>query len=88
MITFTRCRRDWPRRYRTYHQETEPPFRHAEDVTVLRVGIWGLVWGRWTSTADDENEALLAALGAREADLLDDDGQLLPNYYKDKGDTP
>lgn len=81
LITTTRCRRSWPRRYRTYHQEIEPPYRRA-DATVYRIGTLGLVVGRWTSRAQDEHQALTDALGARPATLLASDGQLLPNYRR------
>ncbi|MET9360401.1 hypothetical protein ABZX93_05780 [Streptomyces sp. NPDC006632] len=87
LITFTRCRGDWPRRYRTYYQETEPPFRRAEPATVYRLGTHGLVLGRWTSRAPDERQALTDALGARPATLLGSDGQLLPNYRRNSRET-
>ncbi|MFJ4739091.1 hypothetical protein [Streptomyces sp. NPDC088775] len=80
LITTTRCRRSWPRRYRTYYQETEPPYRRAEPATVYRLGTLGLVIGHWTSRAQDERQALTDALGARPAALLGSGGQLLPNY--------
>ncbi|MGW1180162.1 hypothetical protein [Streptomyces drozdowiczii] len=82
LITTTRCQRSWPWRYRTYHQETKPPYRRAEPATVYRIGVLGLVVGRWTSRADDEHQALTDALGARPAALLASDGQLLPNYRR------
>jgi hypothetical protein len=82
LVTTTRCRRDWPRRYRTYHQETEPPYRRAETVTVYRLGTLGLVVGRWTSRAKDEHQALTDALSARPASVLSSEGHLLPNYRR------
>ncbi|WP_411087804.1 hypothetical protein [Streptomyces sp. 061-3] len=87
LITTTRCRRSWPRRYRTYYQETEPPYRRAEPATVYRLGTLGLVVGRWTSHAQDEHQALTDALGARPATLLAPDGQLLPNYRRNAPET-
>lgn len=84
MITHTRCQRSWPRTYTTYFQELEPPFRKAERVRVLRLGAVGLVWGRWTGRAEDEHQAVMDALGARETPLLDDDGSLLPNFARGK----
>jgi len=82
LITTTRCGRTWPRRYRTYHQETAPPYRRADPVTVYRIGSVGLVVGRWTSQAQDEHQALTDALGARPAVVLSSDGRLLPNYRR------
>ncbi|MEV5264805.1 hypothetical protein [Streptomyces werraensis] len=82
LITTTRCQRDWPRRYRTYYQETAPPYRRAEPATVYRLGTRGLVIGRWTSRAGDEHQALTDALGARPATLLSSEGHLLPNYRR------
>ncbi|WP_329271911.1 hypothetical protein [Streptomyces sp. NBC_01451] len=82
LITTTRCRRDWPRRYRTYYQETAPPYRRAEPATVYRLGTRGLVVGRWTSRAPDEHQALADALQARPATVLSSEGHLLPNYRR------
>lgn len=82
LITTTRCRRDWPRRYRTYYQETAPPYRRAEPATVYRLGTRGLVVGRWTSRAQDEHQALADALQARPATVLSSEGHLLPNYRR------
>lgn len=87
LITTTRCRRDWPRRYRTYYQETQPPYRRAEPATVYRLGTRGLVIGRWTSRADSEHQALTDALGARPATVLGSDGRLLPNYLRSAPNT-
>ncbi|NIY68062.1 hypothetical protein [Streptomyces malaysiensis] len=87
LITFTRCQRDWPRRYRSYHQETEPPYRRADSVTVYRLGTRGLVVGCWTSHAEDEHQALEDALGARPATLLGTNGQLLPNYRRNSPES-
>ncbi|MFH9731856.1 hypothetical protein [Streptomyces sp. NPDC017260] len=84
LITATRCRRDWPRRYRTYYQETVAPYRRAEPATVYRLGTRGLVIGRWTSRQGDEHQALTAALGARPTALLSSEGHLLPNYHRTK----
>lgn len=84
MITTTRCQPSWPLTYSTYFQELEPPFRRAERVRVLRLGRTGLVFGRWTSRADDEHQAVLDALQAREIDPLDDQGNVLPNFSRDK----
>ncbi|MFE6745969.1 hypothetical protein ACFVGM_08970 [Kitasatospora purpeofusca] len=84
VITTTRCQRGWPRTYRTYFQELEPPYRRAERVRVLRLGKLGLVWGRWTGKAEDERQALMDGLGAREVDVLDQEHQvLLPNFRKE-----
>lgn len=88
LITTTRCQRTWPRCYRTYYQETSPPFRRAEPATVIRIGSLGLVVGRWTSRADSEHQALADALGARPATVLGSDGQLLPNYRRNAQETP
>ncbi|WP_327575443.1 MULTISPECIES: hypothetical protein [unclassified Streptomyces] len=77
LITTTRCERSWPRRYTTYYQETEAPYRRAELATVYRIGTRGLVIGRWTSRADGEHQALTDALSARPAAVLGSDGQLL-----------
>ncbi|MFC9505424.1 hypothetical protein [Streptomyces sp. NPDC057002] len=88
LIKTTRCRRDWPWRYRTYYQETAPPYRRAEPATVFRLGTRGLVVGRWTSRADSEHQALTDALGARPAALLGSDGHLLPNYRRSMPNTP
>lgn len=85
LITTTRCQRTWPHRYRTYYQETEPPYRRAEPATVYRLGTRGLVIGRWTSRADNEHQALTAALEARPAALLSSEGRLLPNYRRTPG---
>ena len=82
LITTTRCRRTWPRRYTTYYQETAPPYRRAEPATVYRLGTLGIVIGRWTSQADNEHQALTAALGARPTTVLSSEGQLLPNYHR------
>lgn len=82
LLTFTHCRRDWPRRYRTYYQETGHPYRRAEPATVYRMGALGLVVGRWTSRADGECQALTDALGARPASLLGSDGHILPNFRR------
>ncbi|MFE5853192.1 hypothetical protein ACFQ61_08220 [Streptomyces sp. NPDC056500] len=79
LIALTRCRNDWPRRYRSYYQETRTPFRRSEPATVYRLGTRGIVVGRWTSQADSEQQALADALGARPTPLLGPDG-LLPNY--------
>lgn len=87
LITTTRCRRDWPHRYRTYYQETEPPYRRSDPATVYRLGTRGLVVGRWTSRAQDEHQALTDALGARPAALLGSDGQLLPNYRRNSPES-
>lgn len=86
MITRTRCQTSWPRTYVTYFQELAPPFRRAERVRVLRVGKIGFVWGRWTSKAADEQEAILEALSGRQVDLLDDDGHLLPTFHAVQGE--
>lgn len=86
LITTTRCQRTWPLRYRTYYQETAPPFRRSEPATVYRIGALGLVVGRWTSQAEDEHQALTDALGARPATLLASDGQLLPNYRRNSSE--
>lgn len=88
LITTTRCQRDWPRRYTTYYQETEPPYRRAEPATVFRIGTRGLVLGRWTSRADDEHQALTQALSARPAAVLSSEGHLLPNYHRTRPETP
>ncbi|WP_369042252.1 hypothetical protein [Streptomyces sp. Midd1] len=82
LITTTRCLRDWPRRYRTYYQETAPPYRRAEPAIVYRVGTRGIVVGRWTSRARNEHQALEDALRARPATVLSSEGHLLPNYRK------
>lgn len=82
LITTTRCGKNWPRRYRTYHQETVPPYRRAGAATVFRIGAYGLVIGRWTSQADDEHQALTDALAARPTALLSSEGHLLPNYRR------
>ena len=82
LITTTRCQRTWPRRYRTYYQETVPPYRRAEPATVYRLGTLGVVVGRWTSQADDEHQALTDALSARPAAVLSSQGNLLPNYRR------
>ena len=87
LITTTRCRRDWPRRYRSYYQETEPPYRRSEPATVYRLGTVGLVIGRWTSRAADEHQALTDALGARPATLLGSNGHLLPNYHRNSPES-
>ncbi|MGW3272279.1 hypothetical protein ACWDFH_12505 [Streptomyces kronopolitis] len=87
LIALTRCRRDWPRCYRSYYQETEPPFRRSEPATVYRLGTRGLVVGRWTSRAKNEHQALTDALGARPATLLGSDGQLLPNYRRNSPES-
>ncbi|WNI17641.1 hypothetical protein [Actinacidiphila sp. ITFR-21] len=81
LITLTHCRREWPRRYRAYYQETIPPYRRAEPVTVYRLGTRGFVVGRWTSRADDEHQALTDALGARPTAVLSSEGRLLSNYF-------
>ncbi|MFD9815148.1 hypothetical protein [Streptomyces sp. NPDC059080] len=87
LITTTHCQRDWPRRYRTYYQETEPPYRRSEPAVVFRLGARGLVVGRWTSRARDEHQALTDALSARQATLLGSDGQLLANYRRNSSET-
>ncbi|MEV8601822.1 hypothetical protein AB0465_18310 [Streptomyces griseoviridis] len=87
LITTTRCRRDWPHRYGTYYQETEPPYRRSDPATVYRLGTRGLVIGRWTSRAQDEHQALTDALGARPAALLGSDGQLLPNFRRNSPES-
>ncbi len=87
MFTTTRCQPSWPRTYVTYFQELEAPFRRAERVRVLRLGRTGLVFGRWTGRADDEHQAVMDALGAREIDPLDEDGNILASYARDKGDS-
>jgi hypothetical protein len=66
LIRLTRCGAGWPRRYSTYHQELTPPYRRAEPVTVVRLGRWGLVLGRWTSRADTYEQAAAQAFGVRE----------------------
>jgi hypothetical protein len=86
LITLTRCRRDWPRRYRSYYQETEPPYRRAEPATVYRLGTLGVVVGRWTSQADGEYQALTDALSARPAAVLSSQGHLLPNYRRNSSE--
>lgn len=80
LLTTTRCRRDWPRRYTTYFQETAPPYRRAERATVYRLGTRGLVIGRWTSAAAGEDQALTDALSARAVTAMSSQGHLLPNY--------
>ncbi|MEV6309969.1 hypothetical protein AB0M10_15390 [Streptomyces sp. NPDC051840] len=87
LITTTRTQRSWPRRYRTYYQETAPPYRRADPATVYRIGTLGLVVGRWTSRAHNEHQALTDALGARPASVLASDGQLLPNYRRTPPET-
>lgn len=81
-LAFTRCQHGWPHTYVTYRQEVEPPYRRCDRARVLRLLRWGLVLGRWDSAADSEHEALTAALGAHETALLDDDGNLLPQYRR------
>jgi hypothetical protein len=66
LIRLTRCGAGWPRRYSTYHQELKEPYRRAEPVTVVRVGRWGLVVGRWTSRAKSYEQAVTQAFGVRE----------------------
>jgi hypothetical protein len=88
LITTTRCQRTWPRRYTTYYQETQPPYRRAEPATVYRIGTLGLVVGRWTSRATGEHQALTDALQARPAALIGSDGQLLPNYRRNTPEKP
>jgi hypothetical protein len=66
LIRLTRCGASWPRRYSTYHQELKSPYRRAEPVTVLRLGRWGLVLGRWTSRAHSYEQAAAQAFGVRE----------------------
>lgn len=82
MLRTTRCDPSWPRTWVTYHQETSPPFRRAERVRVLRLGRRGLVVGRWTSVARDEDDALLLAMGGREVDVLDEHRLLLPHFRR------
>ncbi|MFF8283325.1 hypothetical protein ACF06W_11450 [Streptomyces albus] len=88
LIRITRCQRAWPRCYTTYHQETEPPYRRADSALVVRLGTVGLVVGRWTSRAEDEQQALTEALGARPAALLTSEGHLLPNYCRNLSEAP
>jgi hypothetical protein len=84
MFTTTRCQPSWPRTYTTYFQELEAPFRRADRVRVLRLGRTGLVFGRWTSKAEDEYQAVADALQIREIDPLDDQGNILPIFLRDK----
>lgn len=81
-IKWTNCPRI-PHVYRAYHQETEPPFRHAASAVVLRIGRRGVVVGRWTHSWQTEDEAHAAALGARPTPVLDDEGELLDQYRRD-----
>ena len=53
MIATTRCERDWPRTYTTFHQETQAPFRRADLVRVFRIGRRGFVIGRWSWVCED-----------------------------------
>lgn len=55
----------WPFIYTAYHQETEPPYRHARHAYVIRLGRMGFVVGRYTHAWQNEDEAHAAALGAR-----------------------
>lgn len=71
LFKITRTLPAFPRLYKTYYQEIEQPYRRAEPVTVVRMGSYGLVLGRWTSRAPDEGQALTDALQAREVPLHD-----------------
>jgi hypothetical protein len=82
-IRLTRCETTWPRKYYTYHQEIAPPFRRCDAATVIRIGRRGIVYGTWTTTVEDEYEAMIAALNARTITPLDNDGRILPNFLKD-----
>lgn len=42
-VTRTNCLPGWPAVYRTYHQELEPPYRHASWCVVVRVERIGSV---------------------------------------------
>lgn len=85
-VRTTACQAGWPLAYRTYHQETQPPYRHGR-VCVLRFGRKGLVLGRWTHHDLSEYAAHAAALGARPLPLLDERGDLLEQYQTaDTGD--
>lgn len=87
LITTTRCQREWPRRYRTYYQETAPPYRRSEPATVYRLGTRGLVVGRWSSRAQNEHQALTDALSARPAAVLSSQGRLLSNYHRNSPES-
>lgn len=84
-IKWTKCMRGWPLVYHTYHQELDPPYKHA-DVVVFRMGRRGVVVGRWVHSWPDEDQAIASALGARqvpvwwwdeEDETPDDDGREL-----------
>lgn len=81
-LALTGCQPGWPLTYLTYHQEIEAPYRRCNRARVIRLGRWGVVVGRWDSRAEDEHQALTDALGARETALLDDNGNLLPQYRR------
>lgn len=82
LLTRMRCGRNWPRHWITYHQEIEYPFRRAEHVHVYRIGTLGIVFGRWTSTCEDEYEAITQALAARNIAALDDQGHLTEMFWR------
>lgn len=81
-IKRTKCLPGWPVVYRTYHQETEPPYRHAARCVVVRLWRVGLVLGIWTGAHHDEDAAHAAALGARPVAVLDDEGDLLQRFRR------
>lgn len=81
LLTTTRCLPGFPLYYRTYHQETEPPYRRCERAHVLRLFRRGLVVGRWHATAANEAEAITAALGGRLVSCMED-GTLAPQFQR------
>jgi len=67
-VKWTKTMKGWPLTYSTYHQETQPPYRHAGSCRVVRIGRRGVVFGRYTERWQTEEQAHAAALGARPID--------------------
>jgi len=59
-IAVTRTLPAFPRYYRTWRQELDPPFRRCDSAYVLRLPWlhWALVAGRWHSRARDVDAAI------------------------------
>lgn len=78
-----RLKRGTPFAHRAPTYEISPPYRRS---TSLILHVWpghGLVIGIWKRSGLSEEEALRAATQAEDHDPLDEDGHLLPRFYRE-----
>jgi hypothetical protein len=73
-------RKGTPLFHRACTIEIEHPFRTGHS-GIIRLGKWGLVLGLWRGTILDEDEAMRAAVQAKEIDYLCDDGSLNGSFF-------